>query len=122
VEYESATSTIVLAINYLLNERLNLSLTGTYTQSDAEMDQMRNYGGLTEPTNCDYDLSTVDEYSDLDIRQIDVSVGADYKVDDNFSVGLGFTYLRYEDDERGAYRHDDSGDAYISNITVSYLF
>lgn len=90
-EYESATSTIVLAINYLLNERLNLSLTGTYTQSDAEMDQLRNYSGLPEPASYDYDLSTVDEYSDLDIRQIDLSVGASYQVDDNFSLGLGFT-------------------------------
>jgi len=121
-EYESETHTVVLAINYLFNERLNLSLTGTYTQSDAEMDQLRNYSGLTEPASYDYDLSSVDEYSDLDIRQIDVSVGADYKVDDNFSVGFGFTYLEYDDDERGGYRHDDSGDAYIANVSVSYLF
>ena len=88
------------------------------------MDQMRNYSGLhgTIAGSYDYDLSTVDEYSDLDIRQIDVSVGADYKVDDNFSLGLGFTYLRYEDNECGAYRHDDSGDACIYNVSMSYLF
>jgi len=88
------------------------------------MNELRNYSGLhgTIAGGYDYNLSTVDNYSDLDIRQIDLSVGADYKVDDNFSVGLGFTYLRYEDDERGAERHDDSGDACIYNVSVSYLF
>ena len=103
---------------------LNLSLTGTYTESEAEMDQMRNFGipaGMPA-ASYDYDLSTVDNYSDLDIRQIDLSVGADYKVDDNFSLGLGFTYLRYEDNECGAHRHDDSGDACIYNVSMSYLF
>jgi len=109
-------------MNYLLNERLNLSLTGTYTQSDAEMNELRNYSGLhgTIAGSYDYNLSTVDNYSDLDIRQIDVSVGADYKVDDNFSVGLGFTYLRYEDDE--PYLYDGTGDACIYNVSMSYLF
>ena len=119
-KYESETHTVVLAINYLPTERLSLTFSGTYTDSEAEMDQLRNYSGLTEPANYDYDLSTVHEYSDLDIRQIDLSVGADYKVDDNFSLGLGFTYLRYDDDE--PYLYDGTGEACIYNGSVSYLF
>ena len=110
-------------MNYLLTERLNLSLTGTYTDSEAEMDQLQNYTGLHEgniDTVYDYDLSTADEYSDLDIQQIDLSVAANYQVDDNCSVGLGFTYLRYDDDE--PYLYDGTGEGYISNINVSYLF
>lgn len=89
----------------------------------AEMDQLNEYtdvvpGAMTG--SYDYDLSTVHEYSDLDIQQIDLSVGADYQVDDNFSVGLGFTYLRYDDDE--PYLDDGTGEAYITNVSVSYLF
>lgn len=87
------------------------------------MDQMSDYSGVVPAAlagSYDYDLSTVHEYSDLDIRQIDLSVGADYKVDDNFLVGLGFTYLRYEDDE--PYLYDGTGDACIYNVSVSYLF
>lgn len=84
---------------------------------------MQNYTGLHEgqiDDRYDYDLSTVDEYSDLDIQQIDLSVGANYQVDDNFSLGLGFTYLRYDDDE--PYLYDGTGEAYIYNVNMTYVF
>ncbi len=85
------------------------------------MDEMRNFGAPAAIAGSyDFDLSTVDNQSDLDIQQWDLSVGADYKVDDNFSVGLGFTYLRYDDDE--PYLYDGTGDAYITNISVAFLF
>ena len=87
------------------------------------MDQLNDYTNVVPDDmtgSYDYDLSTVHNYSDLDIQQIDLSVAADYQVDDNFSVGLGFTYLRYDDDE--PYLYDGTGEAYITNVSVSYLF
>jgi long-subunit fatty acid transport protein len=104
--------------NCLVTEKFNLSFSGTYTDAEAEMDQIDFSSNAL--AGYDFDLSTVDEYSDLDIQQIDLSVGANYQVDDNFSVGLGFTYLRYDDDE--PYLYDGTGVAYISNMNVSFLF
>lgn len=104
--------------NYLVTQRFNLSFSGTYTDAAAEMDQIDFSSNAL--AGYDFDLSTVDEYSDLDIQQIDLSVGANYQVDDNFSVGLGFTYLQYDDDE--PYLYDGTGQAYISSVNVSYVF
>jgi len=103
-----------------VNEKLNLSFTGTYTDSTAEMDQLRNYTGSPMPSGYDYDLSTVHTYSDLDVAQTDLSVAANYLVADNVSVGCGFTYLRYDDDE--PYLEDGAGEAYITDFSVSYSF
>lgn len=102
----------------MVNEKLNLSFTGTYTNSTAEMDQI--HFSSTDLANYDFDLSTVHTYSDLDVAQTDLSVAANYQIDDNISVGCGFTYLRYDDDE--PYLDDGTGEAYITNVSVSYLF
>ena len=124
-KYESETNTFVLAINYLPTEKWNLFFTGTYTNSEVEMEQMRDYSGVLDPkmagAGYDYDLSTVHEYSDLEIQQIDLSVGVDYQITNNLSAGCGFTYLKYDDDAPYVYG-DDTGSAYITNLSVSYLF
>ena len=107
----------------MVNEKLNLSFTGAYTDSTAEMDQLKNYTGSVPAVMAatyDYDLSTVHTYSDLDVAQTDLSVAANYQVNDNVSLGCGFTYLRYDDDE--PYLDDGTGEAYIANVSVSYLF
>jgi hypothetical protein len=122
-DYETETSTFILAANYLVNEKLNLSFTGTYTDSTAEMDQLNDYTSSVPAAMAatyDYDLSTVHTYSDLDVAQTDLSVAANYQVADNVSVGCGFTYLRYDDDE--PYLEDGAGEAYITDLSVSYLF
>jgi len=107
-----------LAANYVVNEKLNLSFTGTYTDSEAEMDQIDF--SSADLANYDFDLSTVHTYSDLHVAQTDLSVAANYKVNNNTSVGCGFSYLRYDDDE--PYLDDGTGEAYMSNVSVSYLF
>lgn len=112
-----------MAINYLPTEKWNLSFTGTYTNSEVGMEQMKDYSGLHEPISgsYDYDLSTVHEYSDLDIQQIDLSVSVDYQITDNLSAGCGVTYLKYDDNAPYVYG-DNTGSTYITNLGISYLF
>ena len=112
-----------MAINYIPIEKWNLSFTGTYTDSKVGMEQMKDYSGLHDPISggYDYDLSTVHEYSDLDIRQLDLSINVDYQMRDNLLLGCGVTYLSYEDDASYVYG-DDTGSVYITNLNVAYSF
>ena len=86
---------------------------------------MKDYSGVLDPAmvnaGYDYDLLTVHEYSDLNIQQLDLSVGLDYQITNNLTAGCGLTYLDYEDDAPYVYG-DDSGSAYITNLGISYLF
>jgi len=84
---------------------------------------MEDYSGLHDSISgsYDYDLSTVHEYSNLDIQQIDLSIGADYRITNNLSTGCELTYMKYEDDALYVYG-DTSGSAKIINLGVSYLF
>ena len=84
---------------------------------------MEDYSGLHDSISgsYDYDLSTVHEYSNLDIQQTDLSVGVNYQITDNLSTGCGVTYLKYNDDASYVYG-DDTGSTYITNIGASYLF
>lgn len=82
------------------------------------MEQLRDYSPFCEIENYSYDLSSVHNYSDLDISQTELSLKADYQVDKNLSLGCGVSYLRYEDD--APYLFDGSGDAYLAQLTISY--
>lgn len=79
-----------------------------------------NFANTSLSSNYDYDLSDIEQYSDLDISQIEISANAAYMFNDNVSLNLGFTYLRYDDDE--PYLEDGTGEAYITNFSVSYFF
>lgn len=103
----------------MVNEKFNVNFANTYTNSKADLGGI-NFSNNTFSPNYDFDLSEIDQYSDLNIKQIDVSAGADYQINDNFALNLGFTYRRYADDD--PYVEDGTGEAYITNFSVSYLF
>jgi long-subunit fatty acid transport protein len=109
-------------INYRPLEKLNLTLSGSYTVSDGGMDALSDYSALcnqlADMVSYSYDLHTVHTYSDLDITQKEVSVQAAYRLDDNFTLGAGISYMRYDDAE--PYLYDGSGDAYFVSIGMSY--
>ncbi len=121
-EYETETHTIMGAINYRPVEKLNLTLSGAYTDSDSGMDQLSDYSELCEQlagmSAYNYDLHTVHTYSELDIKQTEVSLQAIYQLDKHLALGCGFSYLRYDDES--PYLYDGSGKAYLANFSVSY--
>lgn len=118
VDYDTKTHVLVLAVNYLVNEKLNLSFANTYADSQAKMGHI-GFSSNDIP-NYDFDLYSIDEYSDLNIQQIDFTTEANYQINENFSLNLGFSYQWYDDDE--PYIDDGTGEAFIGNIGISYYF
>ncbi len=106
-------------INYRPLEKLNLTLSGSYTTSEGGMDSLADYSALCEDmANYSYDLHTVHTYSDMDITQKEVSFQAAYELNDNFSLGGTVSYMKYDDDE--PYLYDGTGDVYFVTIGMSY--
>ena len=103
-------------------KKLNLTLSGTYTDSDAGMDQLSNYSELCAElagmSSYSYDLHTVHTYSNLDITQTEVTLQAVYQLDKHFSLGCGGSFLRYDD--VSPYLYDGSGKAYLASFNVTY--
>ena len=109
--------------------KLNLSLSLAYSDSQAEMDtitfdDINGQLGFDPSTSgmamYDYDFTAVHEYSKLDIKQWDVTFGADYRLSSRASLYAGINYIDY--DEETSYLADESGSAYIAMLNLTYWF
>lgn len=122
-EYESETHVLTGAVNFRPVKKLNLTLSATYTDSDAGMDRLSDYSELCATLAgmdaYSYDLHTVHTYSDLDITQTELTLQAVYQLDKHFSLGCGGSFLRYDD--ASPYLFDGSGKAYLANFSVMYF-
>jgi len=107
-------------VNYLPTEKLDLSLVASYTKSTAEMDTIDFSSDALSSHHCDFDLSGISEYSNLDIDQIGISLKADYRVSDKWTAGLGLGYEKYADND--PYLEDGSGDNYSATVGLTYHF
>jgi len=119
----------MLTANYKPAAKWDISLSGTYTYSQAEMDMItfdniNGQLGFDPATNgmsmYDYNLSKVHTYSDLEIQQWDVSFGVTYQVSTKTSLSAGINYMSYDEDEQ--YLADESGSAYSGVVNLAYWF
>lgn len=103
-------------------EKLSFTVAGSYTDSKAEMDSLI----FQEPSAdlaaglYDYDLSTVNHYSDLDIQEYGIELDASYDITPELALGIGGAVYIYEDD--APYLFDDSGELYIGRVSLNYVF
>jgi predicted porin len=119
----------MIAANHKPTEKMNLSLSVAYSDSRAEMDtitfdDINGQLGFDPSTSgmsiYDYDFTEVHEYSKLDIKQWDVSIGADYRLSSRASLYAGINYIDYDED--APYLADESGSAYIAMLNLTYWF
>lgn len=119
----------MLTANYKPTAKWDISLSGMYTYSKAEMDTITFdvYGQLDfDPNNntgaakYDYDFSKVHNYSDLKIQQWDLNLGITYQISEKTSLSAGINYLNYDEDEQ--YLADESGSAYSGILNLAYWF
>ena len=107
-------------MNILPTEKIGVSLTGSYTNSRAEMESLSFVDPAFAPAGYDYDLSSVDNYSDLKIIQYNLDVDAHYDISPHLTVGVGGSVYIYEDNE--SYVSDDSGELYLARASLQYSF
>jgi len=118
----------IISMNFLPTEALSFSVSSAYTDSKAHMESFE-LGGPTSESEFitgeegftryyNYDFSEVPEYSDLHIRELDLTCGASYMISKNFALGAEYNYLYYGDEE--TYLYDGTGRAHIGMLTLTY--
>jgi hypothetical protein len=97
-------------------------MSGSYTDATAGMDSLvfQEPGTGLASGFYDYDLSTVHQYSDLDIQQFGFELDVAYDITPELAIGIGGAVYIYEDD--APYLFDDDGELYIGRVSFSYVF
>ena len=109
----------------LPTEKLSFTLTGSFTDSTAEIDGITfneaDWAGYDPAIQSyDYDFSGVPEYSDLDIQQWSLELTSEYEITQDLALGVGVSMDIYEDDD--PYLSDDSGKLYMMSASLNYVF
>jgi hypothetical protein len=105
VPYENTSHSIYLSATYQLNPRLALTGEVTFINSDADFDTM-------------IDSSNVGAYSDLEINQVQTSVGFSYLVNPKMSLYGRYTYHEYNDREDSTF----DGEYSMVSFGLNYSF
>ena len=129
---------ITLGLNFNPTNRLNLFANFTYTKSKQGFDninipnkikELQQMGAQAGPNwvaqNYVWgavipDFSNVDDWTDLEMSQIQLNVGGSYGITDKISLLTSFTYQDYNDEEY--YIEDDDGSYYAVNVAIEYKF
>lgn len=76
------------------------------------------------PGNYAYNFAGVNAYSDLDIKEWDITLDSDYQINNYLSANVGVTALYYKDDNYRALesngRDQGTGQAYIGMLSLIY--
>jgi predicted porin len=121
----------MLTANLQPMAKLNFSLSGSYTYSKGGMDTITfdNISGQLgfDPATTagigslyDYNFTDVNTYSELNIKQWDVSLGGTYQLTSRLALSAGINYMDYSED--AIYLADESGRAYIAMLNLTYWF
>jgi predicted porin len=117
-----------MGADYQATEKLSIDASITYNQAEASMESI----SLTEPFTptgvleafySDFEdrIGLVENYSDLEYTQIDVSIGGSYDFTDRLYATASATYSDFDSDEEYVYG-DESGSAYYGNVGIGYRF
>ncbi len=66
------------------------------------------------------DFSNIDDWTDLEMSQIQLNIGGSYSITDRISLLTSFTYEDYNDQEY--YIEDDDGSYFAVNAAIEYKF
>ena len=117
-------------MNILIAEGFSAIITAAYNESKAYMEEIKLDGptereesitdtdGFTR--NYNYDLSEINDYSNLLIRKLDLTCGLSFMVSNNLSISGEYSYLYYVDEY--PYLYDGSGNAHLGRVSVGYKF
>jgi hypothetical protein len=116
---------VILSATILPTEKLSFTLTGSFTDSTAEIDSISfdvddDLAVALAAAGYDYDFAGVEEYSDLDIQQWGLELTSEYEITQNLALGVGVSVDIYEDDD--PYLFDDSGELYMMSASLNYVF
>jgi hypothetical protein len=127
MSYETEANTFLVgaALEPMDKVRLTADLSytlGTGSMADVYFDGLT--GNLANDLKLNYNVSTLnpnmvylyntaylnemDNYSDLDFAQLDITLGASYQINQNVGVGLNYFYTDLDDSEEYVYGEQSS--------------
>jgi len=125
IEYNSDVHTLMLSANFDYSDKLNFNGSIVWNNGKAEMDGIdatsATYVGSAVP-GMDHSLALPawEGYSDLDIDQVEYSLGVVYNYSDSISFNLNGSYFDYNDDD--PYLYDTDGDVLSANVGMTMRF
>ncbi len=115
----------MLSANFDYSDKLNFNGSVVWNSGEAEMDgidaTLATYeGDVIGSMNHTVALPAWEGYSDLEIDQIEYSLGVVYNLTDSISFNLNASYFDYSDDE--PYLYDTDGDVLYVNGGMTMRF
>lgn len=119
--YTAKTNAIFFSVSLEASERVNLFVDGTYAVSEGGFDPFELPEPEEQPAIWDNDFSSVNEYSDLEYKQLEATVGAKVAVSDRSQLYGSVTLMDLADEQPYVYG-DLSGQLvyYSAGMTVRY--
>jgi hypothetical protein len=118
--YETEGDTFTAGLSLMPSEKTSIFLNLAYTDSTASFDQINVPDPAEQPAVGNFDFTEIHEYSDLDVSQLDFTLNGAQKLTDRMTLKLGGAYRVYDDNE--VYLFDGSGDLWVFNAGLSFLF
>ncbi len=127
IDYTNQAQIIYFSSSYNPKNNLSISFDLTYTWSKAYSENP-NFpnppivptGVLEDAMEFTNDFSTFRDEFNLDMRQLDLSLGINYKIMQNLDLNTTFTYRDFDDREK--YVEDRDGNAYMINAGILWRF
>ena len=105
----------------------SISLTAPFAPAGGPLAGFYNPGPTTSPpapvasSGWEERISLVEDYSDLEYTQIDLTIGGTYDFSDRLYTSASLTYSDFDSDEEYVYG-DESGSSYYGYVGVGYRF
>jgi len=127
MDYETEAHTFMLGAAVEPMQKIRLSANASYTLGTGSLGEVYFSGltgNLTSDLKLNYNVSTLnpnmvtlyntyyvnqmENYSDLDFAQLDITLGASYSINKNVGVGVNYYYTDLNDDEEYVYGDQSS--------------
>lgn len=102
------------------SEKTSIFFNLAYTDSVASYDQVNMPDPHEQPAIGYYDFTQINSYSDLDVKQFDITLNGSHRFSDRVALQLGGAYRIYEDNE--VFLFDGTGDLWVLNAGLSFFF
>ncbi len=127
IEYNTDIHTLMFSADFTYSDKLSFNGSIVWNNGEAEMEDVDagtftgldpngSYAGMNHYVS----LPGWEDNSDLEIDQVEYSLGAVYNLTDSISLNLNASYFDYSDDE--PYLYDTDGDVLYVNGGMTMRF
>ncbi|MBD3234434.1 MAG: hypothetical protein GF315_11980 [candidate division Zixibacteria bacterium] len=123
MDYKTVVNSFSAGFTFLGIKRTVFTVSGNMVMGEAEFDPV-NMPEVSDEAEqeleaANFDYSEVNTYSDLSYNRLDLTLGADYSIDDETTFSAELIYINFADDEVYVYG-DQTGSLYVIRAGVTF--